>query len=808
LKNMPVTAEGMEGNPEWLVSANAVYQLLLPVFVKNKKQLGKILIMSGDLDACTDKFMALVSQSLTERLVESFNPTIKEDLRTVIRTSLGRYDIFFDSPQVKLMRSNSDAKEATYDLGDLIDDPNVKRIKQTVGQHMSSSLSFPVMGAMHQAAYDKVLPDSHPRLQEMLSLTRKPSDRQFLRRLIQGGDMAHYIYGVNDRGECASRYYSMQKGPHAQNKERAYKLLGGAIRRLNDYTKDIPKELKVTVLLELTNYFVASKRYGLPKRESEAGGVEYKMIAESRNKPLQPASENDLFPGVGPLRNLVAPFIDGFSKINKKRAAEIMASMPGNSGKDWDQPIVIARILIEGPTNLGKIYMSDTQLRKRTWRAKQIPDGEYNAISMTYNTRITINEGTTEWIDRYELNRSPIYSWAVGDDHLLITRHEELIEEYKQEIQGGYNQVYSKKANFIASGLRRSGLVIAERLGVIDPRNRTISPQIYAKLKQILVERNKFSDSSWMERFPSIKSQLRGEFKESRLVNQGDLWLLIEKAQEITYYNNKRAIDSYATISIDPRLSRKVGGLEVWRGAKFEISETTMRHLRLIHFYRKECPDLLPVYMKGIKKRVNRFRTIRTEKQIKWYNEGVYPIPRKEFKDVIFKLAGFIMMMNENTYTEEVSWSTSATEIRDYVNVHYSTWEPTVAQESIVEFVSSQTRKVVLPSSEVYEAFKKEPQFLQPLPYIDEAIKAAQEDERKLFVDVETFKTFYHLKSEQENIILATSSKRGELNPRLTIDTGAGENATEKYKAYQQENAGNHLNYILDEVEKTIALNL
>jgi hypothetical protein len=830
LRNMPITAEAMEPKPDWIASINEVYRKMTPSLKakKSNRTPTLIYIMSGDLEGCTNRYLAEVSRALTRRLLKAHDPVIKPDFEAVIRASLGRYDIFFDGPEIQSMRENTDAREASEQLMDIEDNPQIFRIKQTIGQHMSSSLSFPVMGAMHQAVYDTIIPEADEDLQNALSSTTRRKDKQFLRRMMQGGLIAKYIYGIDNNGYPTTNYFVEvgKRNHYAVWENRALLLLNQVQYDVMQFKMSLPIQMmaQLQCVYRVMDYKEAKKEYGLPRKEKEnpvGENIEFKGVPEMTVKRWGMISSNEVLNGT----EITAAELCRTYEARRKRPdffddkeEFFYITKKGITTSERQKPVVEVMFLVSGSRDRSCpiLYTSDSKIRYRTFSARQIPDGLYRLVSMTFRQRVQIEgQEISKWLGDIEYIQAPLHAWSVGDDHLLVSRYMDLLEQYKKETVDSYNQLYSIKANYISDATAKGGLVIAERLGRIDRRMRRIYPQIYVKIKQLVTERMTNADSSWMERSPAIKTQLYMEFHGKQNVSNLELWQFIEKAQEILYINNEKAIKFMAATSIDPRLPIKLGGQDVWRNADFEMSEITIWHLRLIDFYSRIIPELLPIYIKGIRKRVNRFRTTNKDKgRRKFYKKGNWPVPRKEFKELLFSLVGFVSMIDTEIETTQVNYRTVAIETRDYIRCHYSLWEPTAADPTShqVKFVSKEMEKLRTPTppSILEDWIKIRPKNMTHLPMIDSLLKVVDEDSRQLYVDLDTFKLYSYLLNEKDKLIESTSRIRGEL---LTDEKGIALQPGNldfniNYKAFKDLANAQHWDYIMDRVERSIALNL
>jgi len=799
LRNMPLTAEAMERSPDWIHSVHLAYRHLIPRGLKGRDiNTFKLYIMSGDLERCTDMYVAAVSQELIQRLMKAYpHGLLNDELVEVIRTSLGRYDIFFDSMRISMLRQNPNATKAIEALMDMEDDPSVDRVRQTIGQHMSSSLSFPVMGTMHQAVYDHLVPDVPDEVQKKLAAIKDRKGYQLARRIIQGGYKATYLFGVDDHGYSTT---AITNGPNMlttklkQAKgnldlkrnivfERYRLAVGVACQVFGGIIAHLPFKEGISVNVWVRSYGQCEMSYGLPRKESEVGGIEFKALRLSSHEG-QFAGE--LFYN----QSLDAVAAEGVNNLNEYGQYDQKFRFDKINNK-MIAPAVIFEVhswnLTEQRDNT--IWTSDSAIRNRTFgrndpTALRIPDGSYNLRSMLHTRSIEIQAGKVEWLDESYLSdkRSapqivdlPMYAWDVGDDHLLVSRYRDYLDEYMITTSNGFNQTYSKKANFISStGDERSGLVIAERLGRVDRRLRQIVPQLYIKVKQLIAERLKFSESTWMEKSTAIRTQLKADFGDKHGVDKWDLWTLIETGERILLQNNLYSITRYASISIDPRLPRRLGGFSISCDLNVEYSETTIQHLRLVAFYHKYNRDMLPLYVKGLRKRLTRFRIVPKKDWLgreipsrtrKFYEPGRYRIPRKLFKDVINRLLGFVNMMDEQHEVREVDAMTVASDVASYVSMHYHTWVGGAYNGKVIEFLKED--KTVDPSMRgtleylQWLDYTSTESFKEPLPLVDELERIIETDERQLKVDQDTFLLWIYLQETSHDLIEKVSKIRG-----------------------------------------------
>jgi len=627
LRNMPATAEGIDPKCNFISAIDSAYRQIAGW------KLGRgLYILSGDLSGCTNHFIPVVSQAAAKKAVTHVNGRLSPAENMIIETSLGRYDIFFQSPQVDEMR-RSDPVSATYALSDL-EGSDAFRLKQTIGQHMSSSLSFPVMGTMHQSIYDHLSPKRDKRF-------TNPLVRQLFRRIAQGNGEAVYVFGVTNSGKC----WYLSKGltkhlPQNQHLAMQARVLYDLTRT---YLEKFDKTLKKLGMKALFTFEWISK-FPMPQ-ESELGNVEYKA-----------PGYRDGLPSPLPMFSIGR---DTMSEVSFRKKMT-----PGPAA---------LKVTIKLPQNAADIvptlYIADSMLLRNQLPSRFYPDGEYAVESMCFQTSVIITQGVISWAPKIQPTLRMIYLWSVGDDHLVLSQSHEFIRAYQDTTQRYFNQEYNRKANYVSS----TGVLIAERLGRVDPRNQRIIAVPYIKVKQLVVPRAYGAGSSWMERSTSIRTQMLAEYRHKSGVLPNFLYRMIQNAEKILYWNNQSDIDWFISNSIDPRLPKQLGGYEISPTNRQDINLVTWRHLVNLTYLRNHYADYLPKYVKHIRAAANRFRNKKTDtREIKLYKEGPYFVARKDYKEFLYMRFGFIAMLQSSSQVEEVSSRAVAQDLNGEVNMVYS----------------------------------------------------------------------------------------------------------------------------------------
>jgi len=770
LANMPGTAEGLESFPRFVEMANTVYRS-----ADRKARHGFITyILSGDLSGCTNHYIPKVSQEMTLKGLRAVLSWVESQHEMIVRTALGRYDIFFPSLAIAEMRSNKDSIAATEALMDIEDSPTW-RLKQLIGQHMSQSLSYPVMGGMHQSVFDIVEPDKGIEFDD--SRVSNKSLKQFIRRLRQGGGKCTYIFGLNNDGSSwvpNLSHLGEDEFIHVYSQMLmtfAYKFHSrfiGYFKKQESLT--FGWEAQATLLQESQ----LRERGLLSKHERETGSTEYKAPQSNR--------EYEAFRDVNIL-GMSAPSLYKLAistRVNGKfRPLAISVAY-----SCWDA------------SKRKRIFTSCSALREhRPSLFSGLTDGDYRVESMTLIDFATVNNGQITWKNKAPglINRLH-YMTSVGDDHLVVTRDPKILDQYQAHIVKDFNQEYNQKANYVST----SGLVIAERLAVVDNHMNVVRPQPYIKVKQLVVERGFGAGSSWMERAPAIRQQMLNEFSTFN-VDRLNLYRMIENAEKILYWNNITAIEYMIENSIDPRLPVALGGQNIWKDVPKPIGTITRRHLTNLRFLHTYSRSYFPVYVKLIRKASQRVRAVeKTEKSAKLYKPGPYPVKRETFKRLMYRLLGFVDAMKPLPPTEELSYRGIADEVRACVNLHYAEIAP---RAYTLESVAKATgNKSIYPFTE--EQYVEVAQVMDP---VHEILKYIDDDPRVLRIDLETLKVFNTLQAQEESIGKEIARSRdGEyrLSSVLAPVSHEQELSTKARFALQD------FEHEQDELELAVALNL
>jgi hypothetical protein len=751
LRNLPGTAEGLVGKSRLIEALNSAYKQ-----IAGWKLYYGLYILSGDLSGCTNHFIPAVSQAAAYKAVAHVNGSISKAEDMIIRSSLGRYDIFLESPITASMRKSSPLS-AAYALLDL-EGSDHPRIAQTIGQHMSSSMSYPVMGTMHQSVFDYVLPRTTKRWND-------PLKRQLFRRIAQGAGHAVYYFGVLNSGaywrlsKGATKHLSLSRGQQAMYECNTLASL------LHDFMERFDKAFLDCKLQPKYTFSVV--RDNLPV-ESELGGVEYKAPGFRSELPGKiPARRYHgvHFPGSTELQKFVDPQKGGFG-------IKVTITVPEDKS---DDPI---------------IFVADSELRQKRLPSLSYPDGEYLVESMCYKTRVTITAGSYSWSNTVEPTLRLLYMWSIGDDHVLLSQSREHVDFYQKLVVESYNQEYNRKANYLSA----RGLVIAERLGLVDRRNHSIVSCPYIKVKQLVVPRAFGAGSSWMERSTSVRTQMLNEYLHAPGVQSQFLYLMIKNAERVLYWNNKKEIDYCISNSIDPRFPREIGGQEVINESRQDFSLVSWRHLVNLTYLRRHIAEYFPRYVKHIRGASNRFPPTESETRLpKLYTVGRFLVPRKKFKDFLYSRFGFVSMLSQDTHVKELSSREVCDKVKGEVNMVYSQLFPAVyALQTALEKKNGEIPTV----QECHELHILGPQVPNSpsdiLTYIDF-------DNRKLGISYKDLEFYAAATSLKEQLDLnQTESRVGKYGGNFAISKAE---LSSEFKS-------NILNRHLDEMEVVAALNM
>jgi len=708
-RNMPTSAEAKEASPRWVSALNKV------VACRQRNVDGLPIIHSGDLDGCTNHYMPEVSQSAIERVILAHDKKgeFEEQVRKVSQVALGRFNICITDPRLDFIRDQShpaDAIEAVKDLNTkwnqllvsqlysvrgiryTYEDGERCLLRQTVGQHMGSQLSFTVMGVMTQAVYDGVEPEEaiysndDREIRQLFNALGKEQNRiQDLGEEKQRASMT-YIFGLTDSGD-----YSHSEEQRKKNLKNFFLFL----KKVDEFKFHNQVGLKHRVTYLGLNSAIANLYKGTAEAD-HSGTIEYKWYHAAKRDPsgnfyggtagaklnhfekeelakLYAATADEVVTEYyNPVRNEYLSVAEYNRRANAKNRR--MAHLPGKKD-DWAKtettrkgPImfVLVEFIIKQIPHI--MYRSDTQLMSGEIDARGIPDGDYLVHSMTLERRVTISQGKVAEKSAPAFLPRELYVWAEGDDQLGLSWKMSKIDKFRNDVVTKYNQVYNRKADYLSN----SGGVIAERLFTFDHRSWRFYPEVYVKIKQLVSESEPNVSSAWMDKTTSTRSQLLQEFAhQTSSMSRLDLYRKIENAERILYEWNKLSIDYMIENSIDPRLPRNLGGYEVWPGAghKRNWNSVTTDHLKNITFLMRYVPEAVPVYLKRIGKLTNRTRVTKTGRAPRLYRDGEYLVPRKAFKEALHHALGFIDMLCTKVETETRHYVEITESVRSYVTL-------------------------------------------------------------------------------------------------------------------------------------------
>lgn len=759
LRNMPCTAEGLEARPDWITPMSNLVKKQLK-FAAKQGYHPELYFMSGDLEGCTNRYIPEVSQALTLKGLSYYHAPSEQD-EFVVKTSLGRYKIFFNNDQFELHRNHPETPDAITFVENLrTADADVV---QTIGQHMSSSLSFTVMGGMHQAIFDSVTPEIN--LSHILTKTERKRDmerNQLARRLVAGAGHALYIGGLQNNGSIMPTFYGELK-----NLTRDHI---GAIRfrHLAHVLKPLSKTLKtdafahITARVEIVLEKDLAKKGFMGRREVENDNVEYKGSTATTQ-----SDDRQIF-------DLTLPAFLGY--CNSSSPFKKGVPNADYAGKFVSKITLLVHLSARMRERPDTLYCSNTTVLSCNFDATGIFDGEYTLESMHYTRKVTIEDEQIAESETIRPVTRSLYGEGTGDDHLLFTNQKEILIKYMRTAENNWNQVYNKKANFIST----EGFVVGERLGRLDGRNKRVTAEPYIKTKQLLVESSFGAASSWMERASSIRIQMLSEFKGRSGIDSLHLYRMIENAEMLLYMLNKKAIDYMIENSIDPRLPPQLGGCGVWKGIKTPMNDLTQAYLCLLEYYHTQAPEYFPRFVKRIKKIALRFRKPQKQTAPKIWEDGHIPVPRKEIKEISHNLFGFLTALSTDTRTSEVGYMQVASELRAFISVHYAHHEPLLYSVSRLTLSKPAWKRwfkdVVLAPTTLVPGRYSDETISQILGYIDD-------DQRTVGLSSQSYTQFLYLKAVQKRISKKISENRSmgivsdptSLENLLTFEAGAAD---------------------------------
>jgi hypothetical protein len=439
---------------------------------------------------------------------------------------------------------------------------------------------------------------------------------------------------------------------------------------------------------------------------------------------------------------------------------------------------VVIEIVFAIKSKYPIIYCSDTAILNRTWDAKRYQDGTYLLRSSAYECLVDIVSGDATWRGKRIPTDKLMYVFSIGDDHILISKFLSLQRQYEKAAEENWHQNYNQKADYINNtSALPCGIVIAEVLASVDRRNRKFIPCLYSKLKQLIVEKwESGAKDSWMDRSTAIRTQITREYSTIANVDRQRMYLLIEKAELLLFEINERSIRRFYSEGLDPRLSRKLGGYEITSQAKLgPVNILTKLHLSNIWELYQRYPDILPKYIKTVRKLSSRYRTETQKRDFKLYSPGSYQVSRKDFKDMIYRLFGFITVMDKQPTSVRVSAQRVCEDVSQVVCLYASELNPhSYTALRKIDFSPSTGAKHV-PPSKFTTSLLHEDELSKLLPYIDQILKIVDHDNRKLSIDAETMKVYLLLKARADELQEKLSAARH----RATTSVSAADFSTE-----------------------------
>lgn len=708
LRNMPVTAELLQPTANWAKSIDRAYQAL------HKRFPGQpVYLHSGDLVGCTNNYLKEISREMIMKGF-SFFANAHPEARKIVNLVLGSYRIYL-SHKIKNLefRDNVSVIDGFEEFLNMLDNSKEgeEYFRQLIGQHMGMPLSFPVMGGMHQALYDVVYPperyelDSAPLFDASTSAS-SPRIRQILGRASHrrcAGKMQVQL-GVDEQGgiehniKMNQKYFEGLVATIAQNDAKQGKkaTLTAAQKTMLVTHQVFQSELARTLMIyrleinELRKEFpdlefiVIEKQFGAGQtgQKTKDGKVDDRSTANGT--PILLPELSEYYSG-----QTGKPFWENKSAYLHKYAPDLKVKLPkinSDNVKGYINFATVGVVLViefsikTATVPRNYIWASDSEVEdSRLDCARDLTtNGRYIVQSCTYQRRYTIESGKVISTGNRFIREAKGYASSAGDDLAHITADLRNVQAVRTRGTTDFNQKWNKKADYCST----KGYVIAENIGRVNTHTGRVFPEFYVKIKQLVTDQGSQQIDSWMERAASIRIQLLKEFNSwttesrdpSREVRR-HLYRIIENAEEILYYNNKKGINWMIYNSLDPRLEPQLGGCGVWKGIQAPFSELTLEHLRVLTYLSKYERCLLPKYVKQVHRFAMRHRVSRPPGRTKQIvKPGPYEIPRCEFKELYYSLLGWVDQLEDETSIEIVRKETVAHDVSALVHL----WSRTI----------------------------------------------------------------------------------------------------------------------------------
>jgi len=612
LRNNKYTADALEPHCSYFYHINA--------WLKTVPRHERVFFHSGDFVACTDHFIPRTSLALLNKILDTSKSFTQQQ-----RSALSHTLVHNRVCEVPIaIRKLPMSKAKMQLIADYLDDPNNGFIMYK-GQPMGNPLSFPIMGAMQTATYtfcfDKA--NDTPLVEEQWEI-------QLVRRAIEGDKTGYLILGLMDSGEAQDSYWGKTPRYHGgENKEGIT-----AWQRDQELWRDRFRNsiaLKLDFEVTLNNLDTQIGEYGLP----------CKIDKQCRKKVKGGKFHHDRWKWQREVES---------GKFEYKRARGAGDKPPKNY--IGIEPVLFIYSIREGSANIN--FVSDEEIIRN--RNKMI-EGQFKSVA--YNYQYKVGEEP-----KFRTNQSPTIYYGIGDDHLGVSISISHIRRVRKAFESYFNMTYNRKSDMISD----SGCLIAERFALYKPRERRLIPVNYCKVRQLVTERQK-SETSWIDRAGSIRSQILSENYHRNGLDALQLYITIEGYERVFNLMISRQLEQWQKLGgLDPRILKTLGGFGL-PGTGITMSfdnRITRRHMRILAWCSRSNNELGFKYLKGMKKASSTSETIQVQPWKRdWITEfqkdGVIPVRREWVKQLIIRYSGWLWVLDMRTHTrektlEEIYW--------------------------------------------------------------------------------------------------------------------------------------------------------
>jgi hypothetical protein len=591
---------------------------------------------SGDLKDCTNRYPHSVSRQAIKNLIRRYN--LKEFLifDNVIDTIMGPCRVIDADESLDELRNHPFTKDQIHDL------IKGEGFLTIIGQHLSSPISFPVMGMMAAYANAKCnkerpffreadLDLRHPQISKLKKLMQQIQEKRTHLMSLQS---LKIVLGVKNDGTPNESVDAVAI---------SFGLLIEELQHANIPWQNVCHGLAATPLIKL----------GMPAELVEKKSPLKLISEESRND-----TEYKLSLYRGQIGHLSQHYITALQeKAFSHLRAEDIPKLKKRSKKD-----TYMVIYLEIP---GSMETSNKLRFGSSAQGDKIKAGE--DIVFISNPWIWDNR---ESIPFYKRNRKrnwrDIYTYSVGDDHLNISDSIDKINDFKHCLKTEFNQIFNNKADYTS----RHGAILAEKCIEVNQITQEVYQAVVIKMKQLLDP--EISTVKWLDKIQSLVTFYREEYRGKFSRKRNSKWLAYNKAVRLLIANHKLLYNQYVKNGINPSLPSHLGGLGL---PLFETDNSlTMKHLKILSFFWKYSYDLTYLYLRALRKAQNPTKVVirkKTKEILKLY-QGTNLVEYAKVKEMIYNKISLVTTLSTSIKTEVQTLSQVLNRTKALVDATYN----------------------------------------------------------------------------------------------------------------------------------------